>query len=138
MVFQKVVYLKLLQWLIQDFPEVDTKSEGGAKVAKVMFLQVCVCPQGGCLVWGVCSQGGGAWSGGVCSLGVPGHGGLGIPACTEAAPPRKDGYCCGWYASYWNAFLFGIMFAPNGMKNWTKRAGARPPCPLPRSANVLY
>ena len=21
-------------------------------------------------------------------------------------PPPADGYCCGWYASYWNAFLF--------------------------------
>ena len=29
-----------------------------------------------------------------------------IPACTEADPP--DGYCCGWYASYWNAFLLMI------------------------------
>ena len=27
-----------------------------------------------------------------------------IPACTEADPP--DGYYCGQYASYWNAFLF--------------------------------
>ena len=27
-----------------------------------------------------------------------------IPACTEADPP--DGYCCGRYAPYWNAFLF--------------------------------
>ena len=31
----------------------------------------------------------------------------GIPACTEADPPA-DGYCCGQYASYWNAFLFSI------------------------------
>ena len=32
-----------------------------------------------------------------------------IPACTEADPPphthTADGYCCGRYASYWNAFL---------------------------------
>ena len=27
-----------------------------------------------------------------------------IPACTEADPP--NGYCCGRYASYWNAFLY--------------------------------
>ena len=58
------------------------------EVAKVMFSQVSVCPQGvcsrgawyggpgpgglipwGCLVWGVCS------------------GGVGVPACTEADPP---------------------------------------------------
>ena len=29
-----------------------------------------------------------------------------IPAFTEAdTPPPADGYCCGQYASYWNAFL---------------------------------
>ena len=26
-------------------------------------------------------------------------------------PP--DGYCCGWYASYWNAFLFVLAFHEN-------------------------
>ena len=49
---------------------------------------------GGCLVQGGCS-GGGAWSGG-CLL----PGGL----LLVETPP--DGHCCGWYASYWNAFLF--------------------------------
>ena len=43
---------------------------------KVICLQVCACPRGG--VW---------------SRGVPG-----------GDPP--NGYCCGRYASYWNAFLF--------------------------------
>ena len=33
-----------------------------------------------------------------------------IPACTEADPP--NGYCCWWYASYWNAFLF-IWWSPS-------------------------
>ena len=40
-----------------------------------------------------------------------------IPACTEAdtpppTPPPADGYCCGQYASYWNAFFFclGIYY----------------------------
>ena len=65
--------------------------------------------------------------GGVCSRGSPGphpgespgprwgvsrpmSGGC-IPAYTEAAtPPPPDGYCCGWYASYWNAFLFIYLF----------------------------
>ena len=29
-----------------------------------------------------------------------------IPACTEAdSLPPADGYCCAWYASYWNVFL---------------------------------
>ena len=31
-----------------------------------------------------------------------------IPACTEVDTPPADGYCCGRYASYWNAFLFRI------------------------------
>ena len=49
-------------------------------------------------------------SGRVCSRGVPGPMG-GIPACTEAdpPPPGRDGYCCGWYTSYWNAFLFEML-----------------------------
>ena len=33
----------------------------------------------------------------------------GIPACTEADTPQ-DGYCCGRYASYWNAFLLAVYF----------------------------
>ena len=36
------------------------------EVAKVMFLQVCVCPQGGLLWGGTWSHGGGFWSGGWC------------------------------------------------------------------------
>ena len=28
----------------------------------------------------------------------------------------RDGYCSGQYVSYWNAFLFGIIFAENCMK----------------------
>ena len=73
-----------------------------------MFLQVSVCPQGGCLVlrgaggawsWGVPGPEGvpgrgDAWSWGVHGWGVPGPGrgawsggGAGIPACTEADTP---------------------------------------------------
>ena len=38
--------------------------------------------------------------------GLQAHTWGGIPACTEADPPTPaDGYCCGRYASYWNAFL---------------------------------
>ena len=40
---------------------------------------------------------GGAWS-----RGVPGRGGC----LVETLP---DGYCCGRYASYWNAFLFNNL-----------------------------
>ena len=62
-----------------------------------MFLQVCVCPQGGSLVWGVSAPGVVPGPRGVCSQGVCSWGGLlpggclvwgvGIPACTEADPP---------------------------------------------------
>ena len=28
--------------------------------------------------------------------------------------PPADGYCCGWYASYWNAFLFYLdLYVPS-------------------------
>ena len=71
---------------------------------KVICLQVCVCPRGG-LSWG------GGWSrGGWLVPGVAGSGGclvLGggslVRGCLVETPP--DGYCCGRYASYWNAFL---------------------------------
>ena len=44
--------------------------------------------------------------GGACYTGVPALGGL--PALGGGwwrPPPPADGYCCGWYASYWHAFL---------------------------------
>ena len=53
-----------------------------------------VCSQGGCLVPGWCLLQGGAWW-----------------------RPPPDGYCCGRYASYWNAFLFTLLnldSKPNG------------------------
>ena len=81
-----------------------------------MFLQVSVILFTG----GVPGAREGAWSrwgGGAWSWGVPGPRGVsgrgeeglvlggawswGVPG--GDAPP--DGYCCGWYASYWNAFL---------------------------------
>ena len=73
-------------------------SEAGFTVrneaTQVMLLQACVCPPRGCLLPG---GGAGLVQGG------------GIPACTEANPhPGRDGYCCGRYASYWNAFLFSL------------------------------
>ena len=57
----------------------------------------CLLP-GGWLLWGVCSRG-----------------------CGD--PP--DGYCCGQYASYWNAFLFNISIQTwhmdiNGYKKWPR------------------
>ena len=47
----------------------------------------------------------GPYLGGV-SRPTPREGGWCIPACTEANPSLTDGYCCGRYASYWNAFLY--------------------------------
>ena len=39
-------------------------------------------------------------------------GGVFIPVCTEAdTPSPADGYCCGWYASYRNTFLFFDVLA---------------------------
>ena len=114
------------------------------EVAKVMFLQACVCPrggwgvggawsQGGCLVpgrsaLGGCLVSGGTWFQGCLVLGVCSRegsalGGWGVPGprgspprgfVSEHAlrqtplsgdPPGRDSYCCGQYASYWNAFL---------------------------------
>ena len=51
------------------------------ELAKVMFLQACVCPHRGS---------GGVFSGGECLLsGGSAPGGDGIPACTEADPPGE-------------------------------------------------
>ena len=47
--------------------------------------------------------------GGAALGGVPAPGGwVCLCACSRGSPhpPPPDGYCCGQYASYWNAFLF--------------------------------
>ena len=38
--------------------------------------------------------------------------GAGTPPRTRHPPPA-DGYCCGWYASYWNAFFLLVMSTSN-------------------------
>ena len=83
-----------------------------------IFISVCqeFCPRGGgggwvrgvhgpggCMVPGVCMVPGGPWSRGGLVLGV--HGPVGVPG-----GPPPDGYCCGRYVSYWNAFLFFLQF----------------------------
>ena len=82
-----------------------------------MFTGVCLSTG---RVWsrrGACS--GGVWSGG-CLLGggVPAPGGMLVPGGVWSGgmvpggdPP--DGYCCGQYTSYWNAFLFRQTFVLN-------------------------
>ena len=78
----------------------------------------CLLPGGG-LVWVDACSGGG----------VPGLGG----ACSQGGAwwrPPWDGYCCGWYASHWNAFLFNIKVClerkkeNHGFKTklWSKKA----------------
>ena len=47
----------------------------------------------------------------------PGPGGVSQHALRQT-PPQADGYCCGQYASYWNAFLF--PFQPSTPGNRTR------------------
>ena len=69
--------------------------------AKVMFLQVCVCPQGGRVSASV-------------HVGMP----CPPPPTRQTPPPRlrrtpppgSRRSTSGRYASYWNAFLLGIFF----------------------------
>ena len=56
------------------------------------------CSRGGVLSQHTLQQGG-ACSRGVCSQGGSAPGGV-------KTPLKADDYCCGRYASYWNAFLF--------------------------------
>ena len=35
----------------------------------------------------------------------------------QAPPPPADGYCCGRYTSYWNVFLFSMVFG----REWVAR-----------------
>ena len=68
------------------------------KFAKVMFLHLSVCPQ-----WGGGSASVHAW--------IPHPPGSGTPPRDLAPPsPIADGYCCGRYASDWNAFLLYYFF----------------------------
>ena len=37
--------------------------------------------------------------------------GVVYPRMHWGRPPTADGYCCGWYTSYWNAFLSTIIIS---------------------------
>ena len=92
---------------------------------KVIFLHLFVIlftGEGGCLVLGGAWSGGsgprgawsgaGAWSGGDLVLGGMLKGRVwsrGVPAPRGPGGDSPDGYCCGRYASYWNAFLLYIL-----------------------------
>ena len=81
------------------------------EVAKVMFLHLCVCPQGGLPQ---------------CMLGYhhprsrhpPPLGADPPPGGQAAAPPPTDGYCCGRYAYYWNAFLLNYVITDDDAVNF--------------------
>ena len=85
-----------------------------------MFSQVIICPQGGVSVQGVSVEGeslsrGSLCPGGLCPGGVSVQGDL----CLGDPPIVKSG----WYASYWNVFLFSLDFdllyisSPHSFKN---------------------
>ena len=103
-----------------------------------MFLQVSVCPQG---VWYPsmpyrwypsmpCSRS----RGGVpAPRGVPAPAGCllwGRGACSGGGwveTPPADGYCCGRYASYWNAFLFILSTGRGVYPRMQWAGGVQPP-----------
>ena len=102
------------------------------EVAKVMFLHLSVCPQGGvCLsaCWDTNPPPPGADPPGSrhpLEQTLPPR--ADTPQCRHppgAGTPPADGYCCGRYASYWNAFLFidnnAFRFQCSGFthKQWT-------------------
>ena len=95
---------------------------------KVICLTACVCPRGG--VW----SGGDAWSQGMPGLGGAwSQGGACLVGCLVGGVPGgdpPDGYCCRFYASYWNGFLFCNIFAKNYMKMKEFETG-EPPLDLP-------
>ena len=43
----------------------------------------------------------------------PHRGGRGGFLQAQPPPPTPDGYCCGRYASYWNAFLLSFVILSN-------------------------
>ena len=83
-----------------------------------VFTPVCqsFCSRGGGCAIPACIAGGiPAWLQGGLLLGgglLPGGTCSGGGACLET-PLKADGYCCGRYASYWNAFLFEAVAALN-------------------------
>ena len=86
--------------LFRDFYRSQTK------LAKLMFSQVFVCPQGGSLSRGVSVQGG------LCPGGVSVHGGsVSMRGLCQGDPHMVK---TGRYASYWNASLFQNAFGLGG------------------------
>ena len=124
------------KWMVHILPECILVTIRKWSCRKVMFSQECVknsVHRGGGVYpnmhWAL-DRGGVYpsmhWAG-VCvsqhALGVSAWGvsaKRGVPSGPEADTPRDghplpDGHCSGRYASYWNAFLFGMIFAETCM-----------------------
>ena len=100
------------------------------EVAKVMFLQVSVCPRGGV------SAPGGAWSRGVYL--VPG--GAGIPACTEADPPRERWLLLRTVRILLECILIWQDFCRKlyeNERNWTERGHASLAAPASNNEYII-
>ena len=132
---------EIVQYMLSMFPTLSSISLPPANEVwgKVICLQVCVCLQGGaipaCIAGGIPAclaaglQGGlqahtqgGSWGGSAWGVPAPGRclvlgwgclvlggGCLLRGGCLVEIPP--DSYCCGRYASYWNAFLYGKVLS---------------------------
>ena len=79
------------------------------EVAKVMFLQACVCPHGGVsasLHAGILHplEQTPPWE----QTPPDRHPQEQTPPGADTLPSPRDGHCCGRYASYWNVFLLLI------------------------------
>ena len=74
--------------------------------------------QGECLLWGGSTPRGCLFLGG-CACGAG-----------EGVETPRDGYCCRWYASYWNAFLYHLFLQGRG--------GVWPSCPPLPVDPLLY
>ena len=61
---------------------------------------------------GACMTGKYAWQGACMAEGACMVGGMHSRGCVwqGVCVAEKNGNCSGWYASYWNAFLFGQFF----------------------------
>ena len=76
------------------------------KLRRLCFHRHLFVHRGVCLVLGGLLRGGLLQEASALGRGVWSQGGLYPSMHWGRPPPRRDGYCCGRYASYWNAFLF--------------------------------
>ena len=98
----RLYFYTCLSFFSQLWGGVEVVSQHALQVVSQHALQQGVPGPGGSAPGGLL-LGGSAPGGGGCSQ--TGSSPRGVPV---GDPP--DGYCCGWYASYWNVFLFGLKF----------------------------